>query len=462
MPRIVVTAEPPLDAKSIAADFSDCGFDVLLCDEASERFFQEVIRLSPDLVVAVSASPSEMLLESAALLKKASPCAFVLFTSDTSPAKIERAASAGVHSYVVDGYSPRRLRSVAQVALARFRHEQLQGEKLQTLTRDLRERKQVERAKGLLMRSRGLNEDAAFELMRNLAMRRRLRLASVAEAIIALSIGAEAVNRSGQLRMLAQRLGRCYVQLAFDVHAEWAAANMRECQERIESNIAILRRTVAERGCEGDIARIAASWAALRDAVKPAALPDGVADVDRLADALTRDAETLTTFLETSGLVTNLRVINLSGRQRMLCQRVGKLCLLLALDTQADVSVMASRAGALQEAAAAFTRALTELHRMPIRTPEIERWLREAQTQWADMLPFQKGQGEMPRCIEVSERLLDVMEALTEAYEQAAQVLIGDRIETFEGPGEAPGEGPGDSLGGSPGETPGKTAAAVG
>ena len=432
MASIVVTAEPPLDAEAIGADFREAGFEVTLCEEASERFFQSVVRSAPEMVVAVSASPSEFLLESAALIKKAAPCAFVIFTADASPSKIQAATAAGVHGYVIDGYSPRRLRGVTQVALARFRQEQLQDERMTTLARDLRERKQVERAKGLLMRSRSLSEDAAFELMRSLSMRRRMRLANVAEAIIALSIGAEAVNRSGQLRMLAQRVGRCYAQLAFDVHAEWAAANLRESQERIDSNIAILRRIIADRGCDGDLARIAAAWALLREALAGPHRPERVGQVDTLADELTQEAETLTAFLETSGLVTNLRVINLAGRQRMLGQRVSKLCLLLALDLGADHATVVARAERLHAAATAFTQAAAELERMPIRTPEIERWQLEARTQWAEMVPFQRGQGAMTRCIEVSERLLDVMEALTEAYEQAAQVLIGDRIEVFD------------------------------
>jgi AmiR/NasT family two-component response regulator len=440
MVTVVVTTEAPIDAAGIGADLSNCGFDVILCEEASDAMVQSAIRLAPELVVAVSASPSDFLLESAALINKVAPCAFVLFTSDASPARIDRAAQAGVHSYVIDGYAPRRLRSVVQVALARFRQEQVRGEKLQSLTRDLRDRKQVERAKGLLMRSRGLNEEAAFELMRSLAMRRRLRLAAVAEAVIALSIGAEAVNRAGQLRMLAQRVARCFIQLRYDVHAEWAQANLRECQERIDSNIAILRRTIADRGCATDIERIATVWSQLREALAaPPATTDRLAAVDALAELLTEHAETLTAFLETSGLVTNLRVINLAGRQRMLGQRVGKLCLMLALDDGCPPVVMASRAAQLQQAVTEFTRAQAELTRMPIHTPEIDRWLAEAQTQWAEMQPFQRGEGAMPRCIEVTERLLDVMEALTEAYEQAAQVLIGDRIDTFEASGDAAG-----------------------
>ena len=431
MGTTVVVTESPIEAAAVGADLAVCGFSVGLCDEATDTFFQAVIRLAPELVVAVTATPSDLLLNSAALLNKVAPCPFVLFTTDTSPARIQQATEAGVHSYVIDGYAPRRLRSVINVATARFQQQQQQGQKLQPLTRDLRDRKQVERAKGLLMRSRSLGEEQAFELMRNLAMRRRLRLAAVADAVIALSIGAEAVNRSGALRMLAQRVARCFAQLTFGVHAEWAQANLRESQERIEANIAALRRIVADRGCAEDIARISATWEELRRVLAEPPNPNRIAAMDAIAGTLTSHAETLTTFLETAGLGTNLRMINLAGRQRMLCQQVGKLCLLLALDTGATPATVAARADSLQQAAAAFTQALAELTLMPVHTPDIDRWLAEAQLRWDEMRPFQRGEGEITRCIEVSERLLDVMESLTEAYEQAAQTLIGDRIDVF-------------------------------
>ena len=432
MGNVAILAESPIDADAIAADMTGAGFVVALCGEATEQFLQTLIRLAPEAVVAVSAAPSDLLLNAAALLNKVAPCPFILFTTDTSPARIRRAAEAGVHSYVIDGYAPRRLRSIISVATERFQQQQQQGEKLQTLTRDLRERKQVERAKGLLMRSRGLSEDEAFEVMRNLAMRRRLRLAAVADSVIALSIGAEAVNRSGQLRMLAQRVSRCYAQLTFGVHAEWAQANLRESHERIDANIAALRRMIADRGCAADIERITAAWDELRHMLAAAPNPGCIAGMDALAETLTLHCEALTSFLETSGLVTNLRMINLAGRQRMLCQRVGKLCLLLALDTAATPAATATRAEQLQQASAAFGLAMEELARMPVHTTEIDRWLDEAQRQWDEMRPYQRGEGEIARCIEVSERLLTVMESLTEAYEQAAQTLIGDRIDIVE------------------------------
>lgn len=135
-----------------------------------------------------------------------------MFTSDGDAAKIIRASDSGVHAYVVDGYAKHRLLSVIQVARARFRHEQVLKQELNGLSQRFEERKLVDRAKGVLMRSRSVTEEEAFELLRNLAMRSRQRIGVVAQSVSDMSRAGDAVNRSGQLRMLSQRIVRCYAQ----------------------------------------------------------------------------------------------------------------------------------------------------------------------------------------------------------------------------------------------------------
>lgn len=57
-------------------------------------------------------------------------------------------------------------------------------EALATTSRRLEERKLIERAKGLLMKCRGLDEDAAYAALRKMAMDRSLRLAEVAQHVL--------------------------------------------------------------------------------------------------------------------------------------------------------------------------------------------------------------------------------------------------------------------------------------
>ncbi len=84
----------------------------------------------------------------------------------------------------MDGLDASRVNTIVEVACARF--EQFQNLKAELAEANLRlsERKLVERAKGLLMQSRGLSEDAAFHALRKLAMSRKQRLGDVAQQVV--------------------------------------------------------------------------------------------------------------------------------------------------------------------------------------------------------------------------------------------------------------------------------------
>jgi len=73
---------------------------------------------TPDLIIAATNSPSDHLFEAARTLGVLAPCQFIVFTSDNDNAKIDRAAEAGIHAYIIDGYAKHRLRSIVQVARA--------------------------------------------------------------------------------------------------------------------------------------------------------------------------------------------------------------------------------------------------------------------------------------------------------------------------------------------------------
>jgi response regulator NasT len=97
---------------------------------------------------------------------------------------IRRAVKAGVSSYVVDSVTPERLDSLVEVAIAQFEEFQHLRAELDDANRKLSERILVDRAKGLLMKARGLDEDAAYHALRKLAMERGRKLAEVARDVI--------------------------------------------------------------------------------------------------------------------------------------------------------------------------------------------------------------------------------------------------------------------------------------
>lgn len=107
----------------------------------------------------------------------------VLISEDGSSDAIYGAVAAGVNAYVVVGVNGNRVRSAIDLAKANFTKTRGLREELDEARTALRERKQIERAKGIIMREKGLDEEAAYALLRNRAMQRGVRLAVVAEMV---------------------------------------------------------------------------------------------------------------------------------------------------------------------------------------------------------------------------------------------------------------------------------------
>jgi response regulator NasT len=128
------------------------------------------------------------------------PLPVIVFTSDSDPEHIRSAIRAGVSAYIVDGFSPERVNPIIAVAVARFGELQVLRRELVKVQGKLSERKLIERAKGVLMKSRNLDEDEAYRALRKEAMARNLRLADVATQIIMVAglLGAPASAAQGR------------------------------------------------------------------------------------------------------------------------------------------------------------------------------------------------------------------------------------------------------------------------
>jgi response regulator NasT len=140
---------------------------------------------APDVIVIACDSPDRDTLENLREQTAHNPRPVVMFVDRSAPGLAEAAVEAGVAAYVVDGLAAKRVRPVLEVALTRFQlMQKLRGD-LAKAQADLAARKTVDRAKGLLMKERGLDEDAAYQLLRKLAMDSGRPLGAVAADLIA-------------------------------------------------------------------------------------------------------------------------------------------------------------------------------------------------------------------------------------------------------------------------------------
>ena len=181
---VLVVDESPERADIVREGVRRAGYEVCASLSSSGGLRETIEQLRPDVVVIDTESPGRDLLEQLTALAQHMPRPVVLFSSDGARETIREAVRAGVSAYVVDGLDPNRTRAIIDVAVARFEEFRRLREELAEANQKLSERKLVERAKGLLMKSRGLDEEAAHSLLRKLAMDRKLRVAEVAQQII--------------------------------------------------------------------------------------------------------------------------------------------------------------------------------------------------------------------------------------------------------------------------------------
>jgi len=166
--RVLVIDPDPARAALVAEGLG--GVDPLEVRRCARYDEAEAAAFAPDVVVIACESPDRDTLESLREASSANPRPVVMFVDRSEPALAEAAVHAGVAAYVVDGLAPGRVRSVLDVALTRFRLMEALRNDLAKAQADLAARKTVERAKGLLMKERGLDEEAAYRLLRKLAM----------------------------------------------------------------------------------------------------------------------------------------------------------------------------------------------------------------------------------------------------------------------------------------------------
>ncbi|MBQ2263078.1 MAG: ANTAR domain-containing protein [Loktanella sp.] len=138
----------------------------------------------PDIVLIDVANPSRDVLEELALASGPLDRPVAMFV-DRSDVQLTRAAiEAGVSAYVVDGLQSDRIKPILDAAIARFHMFQKMRAELATTKAALEDRKIIDRAKAILMKARGIDEEQAYALLRKTAMDQNRRVADIAQQLV--------------------------------------------------------------------------------------------------------------------------------------------------------------------------------------------------------------------------------------------------------------------------------------
>lgn len=151
-------------------------------------FFLTLVREArPDVVVINLETPAASLLTDLERLNQQCPLPVVMFASDGSSETIEKVIKAEVSAFILNGVDSRRIGGIIQVAMARFKHQQKLMQALEEARTQLEARKQIDRAKAILIKTRNFTENEAYHTLRKLAMDRNTTLCEIARNVIAMA-----------------------------------------------------------------------------------------------------------------------------------------------------------------------------------------------------------------------------------------------------------------------------------
>jgi two-component system, response regulator / RNA-binding antiterminator len=184
MLKVMIVDNDIKRSKPLKQSLIDSGFEVIAHIKNDFTLDSKCRELKPDVVIMDVDSPSRDTLENICVMSMNDARPIIMFSHDGDKEKIKAATRAGVSAYVVGTIPSERLTPVIDAAIARFEEFKNLKSELALANLKLDERKIIERAKGLLMKQRNLDEDKAYIMLRDMAMQRKVRIADLANQLV--------------------------------------------------------------------------------------------------------------------------------------------------------------------------------------------------------------------------------------------------------------------------------------
>jgi response regulator NasT len=182
--RIVIVDDSGLRATVLEEGLREAGYEDIHLVPPRGAFVAKIERMAPDVVLMDLGSPSRDTLEEMLTVSRALARPIAMFVDQSDDAMIGAAIDAGVSAYVVDGLRKDRVKPILDLAIRRFNAFARMQAELEEARTALADRKTIDKAKAILMQTRGLAEPDAYALLRSSAMRQNKRIVEVAEALI--------------------------------------------------------------------------------------------------------------------------------------------------------------------------------------------------------------------------------------------------------------------------------------
>lgn len=183
--NVLLIDDEPIRVNALEKALNTLGHHVVCHLPNTTDLNKHVEENHPDIVIIDMDSPNRDTLESMATMSQNNPRPIVFFAEQQNDRRtMAEAINAGVSAYIADGLQPDRVKAIMDTAIAHFDAHSLLREELEKTRNQLAERKTIEKAKGMLMKHQGCDEEQAYQTLRKLAMDRGQKITDVARNVI--------------------------------------------------------------------------------------------------------------------------------------------------------------------------------------------------------------------------------------------------------------------------------------
>ena len=186
-PKIVIVDESPIRAAILREGLREAGYTEVVHISEMQSLLARIYALDPDIIVIDLENPSRDSLEQMFQVSRAVRRPIAMFVDQSDAASIQASVDAGVSAYIVDGLMKERIKPILDLCVSRFNAFARLQDELDRTRNALEERKVIDRAKGILMKLKGLTEEEAYVLMRSTAMREKKKIGEIAQSILTAS-----------------------------------------------------------------------------------------------------------------------------------------------------------------------------------------------------------------------------------------------------------------------------------
>ncbi len=183
-PKIVIVDESPIRAAILQEGLREAGFSGVTHIDDMQNLLARIYALDPDVILIDLENPSRDVLEQMFQVSRAVRRPIAMFVDQSDSASIQASVDAGVSAYIVDGLKKERIKPILDLCISRFNAFSKLQDELERTKSALEDRKVIDRAKGILMKLKGLTEDEAYVLLRSTAMREKKKIGDIAQSIV--------------------------------------------------------------------------------------------------------------------------------------------------------------------------------------------------------------------------------------------------------------------------------------